>query len=664
MTDAKPGAPSASAPTEPLASREAGASGEAIACFLARATPFLAAGALTHAEVEAVAHVAPRFGEHDPEVLLGLAFVAAAPRLGHVVLSLEEAPELFEGVAEAPLPWPADRAAWHARTAASPLVGEGKPFAPVPYAVDEAEAPRGRLATQRRSAEEAHVAALVRQRAATRIAPPDGTEELLARFFAEDPTGEAARAVRVCAESSLTVVTGGPGTGKTFSLTRLLAVIAGAATDDRPAAIRLAAPTGKAAARMGEAIAEGLATLELVAPVRARLAGIRAETLHKLLGVRPDGTVAHHERNPIHADLVVVDEASMVDLALMRVLLRAVPLGARLVLLGDPDQLASVEAGAVLGDFVRSAALSPNRVHFTKSRRFALAPSLAACAHALQSPQERDDEARDSASATPGASTPQLTLFHEGAEDVRVDRAIALLTGRAHAEADPMPKRLEWLREAKGVGGALDAKQLARIVAPYRAGFAARLAALPESPSEADLAALLASFDDYRVLAVLRRGALGVEGLAMTLEREVLGPRRPDETGTILRHGLPILVTENAPEAQLTNGDVGLVLRLEGALQAVFTSAAAGVRRVAAARLPSVESAFAMTVHKSQGSQFRRVALVMPGRPSPLATRELVYTALTRARETVVWVGSERELREALLARTRRRSTLRARLAH
>jgi exodeoxyribonuclease V alpha subunit len=637
--------------------------------FLARAAPFVAAGALTAAEVEAVALVAPRFGEGDAEALLGLAFVVAAPRLGHVVLALDEAPALWAGSAEHDLPWPDDRAAWHARALASPLVGAGKPFVEVRSPAGPSEAPRSRIATQRRDAEEAHVAALVRARVERPLAPPENLEPLVRRLFGDEANGEAARAVRVCAERALTIVTGGPGTGKTYSLTRLLAVLASTGSTERPVTVRLAAPTGKAAARMSEAIAEGLASLELSGAARDQVSGLRAETLHRLLGARPDGTFAHHEGSPIRADLVVVDEASMVDLALMRALLRAVPREARLLLLGDPDQLASVEAGAVLGDLVRSPALAASRVHFSRSRRFASAPTLAACAHALQTPEVAPGVARDDGDSIQGdgreglepPASPQLALFGANTDEVRVARAIDLLTGRAHVEGDPRPKRLEWLREAKGAGGTLGSSQLARLVAPYRSGFGAALAALGPSPSEAALAALLGALETYRVLAVHRRGPLGVEGLTRAIEREVLGSRRAGEAASGLRHGLPILVTENAPEAGLTNGDVGVAVRLEGQLVALFQGPGA-VRRVAPARLPRVESAFAMTVHKAQGSQFNRVGVVLPGRPSPLATRELVYTALTRARESVAWVGSERELREALLARTRRLSTLGARL--
>lgn len=640
--------------------------------FRAHARPFLAAGVLSAAEVEAVALVAPRFGEGDEEVLLGLAFVAAAPRLGHVVIELTEARELFEEPSrprehaeDEALPWPENLARWHTATIRSELVGPERPFVAVPIADG-----RFGLTTHRRNAEEAHVAALVRARAATPLAAPARTEELVRQLFGAAHASEAAEAVRVCAANSLTIVTGGPGTGKTFSLTRLLAVLA-LAEPERSLRVRLAAPTGKAAARMGEAIREGLASLPLPEATRALLAAQRAETVHRTIGLRPDGTARFDERNPLQADLVVVDEASMIDLALMRALLRAVPLTARLVLLGDPDQLASVEAGAVLDDFVNAPMLAAHRAHFTVSRRFGEAPTLAACAHALQTPT-----AKPAPSDSPSG---QLTLFGEEVtstkrttvaasapkeERERLREALELLRGEAVREGDPRRDRLTWLGPLRGREGTLAPEQWHALAEPYANGYVAALRALPKNPSPEDLARLLAQLDLYRVLAVHRRGPTGVETLAQGLEQRLLGPRGPElASRSRLRHGLPILVLENAPEAKLTNGDVGIALELEGTLTCIFPGeSGAEVRRVAPSRLPSYEGAFALTVHKSQGSQFREVALVLAGRSSPIQTRELVYTALTRAKEAVRWLGGARELEEALTTRTKRRSTLRARL--
>ena len=621
--------------------------------FRERARVFLEAGALTHAEVEAVALLAPRFGESDVEVLLGLAFVAAAPRLGHVVLDLAEASALWSAATltsarggidndeeNISLPWPADGASWHARTLASALVGAGLPFVAVPV---EGRSPL--LSTHRRNAEEAHVARLVFERARTPMPAPANLEALLLELFGDGAHGEAADAVRLAARQSLAIVTGGPGTGKTFSLTRLLVALARSEDPSHPLVVRLVAPTGKAAARMGEAIAEGLATLPLPEPLRARLASLKAETVHRLVRLRPDGTASHHEQNPIPATLVIVDEASMVGLTLMRALLRAVPATARLVLLGDPDQLASVEAGAVLGDMVRAEALRNNRVHFTTSRRFASAPTLSACAHALQ---------------TPAISQADGATALARSESERRRDAIAYLAGERIVDGDPQRERLRALGPARGARGFVDGAQLTELLAPYREHFVPALRNLPENPDDPALAALLATLDDYRVLAVHRRGPLSVASLEQAFEAELLrGFARPSTGDARLRHGLPILITENAPEAGLTNGDVGLVLELAGTLTCVFPSSAPGtVRRIAPARLPAFEGGFVMTVHKSQGSQFRRVGLVLAGLASPIQSRELVYTALTRARESVLWVGSTTELDEALRTRIERRSTL------
>lgn len=626
--------------------------------FRDRARVFLEAGALTHAEVEAVALLAPRFGEGDADVLLGLAFVAAAPRLGHVVIDLAEAPTLWSAATltgahgdlgargghddeeVAYLPWPSDGAAWHARTLASALVGAERPFVAVPVAGRSAL-----LSTHRRNAEESHVARLVLERTRMPMPAPANLEALLVELFGDAADGEAASAVRLAARQSLAIVTGGPGTGKTFSLTRLLVALARSEDPSQPLVVRLVAPTGKAAARMGEAIAEGLATLPLPEPLRARLASLKAETVHRLVRLRPDGTASHDERNPVQATLVIVDEASMVGLALMRALLRAVPPSARLVLLGDPDQLASVEAGAVLGDMVRADALRHHRVHFTTSRRFASAPTLAACAHALQ---------------TPAISQANVTADLARSDDERRRDAVAYLAAERIVDGDPERERLRPLGKARGARGFVDPEQLNELLAPYRERFVPALRALPLNPDDHTLAALLATLDDYRVLAVHRRGPLSVASLEQAFEAELLrGFARPSAGDPRLRHGLPVLITENAPEAGLTNGDVGLVLEIDGSLHSVFPgSEPHSVRRIAPARLPAFEGAFVMTVHKSQGSQFRRVGLVLAGRSSPIQSRELVYTALTRARESVLWVGSTRELDEALRTRVERRSTL------
>jgi exodeoxyribonuclease V alpha subunit len=495
---------------------------------------------------------------------------------------------------------------------------------------------------------------------------------------------------------------GGPGTGKTFSVSRLLAALLAPtnAEASRPH-VALAAPTGKAAARMREALREAVDPkkknkLELDAATRDAILALPAETLHRLLGVRPDGSCRHDKNNPLAADVVIVDEVSMVDLTLMRRLVEAVRTDARLVLLGDRDQLASVEAGSVLADLVHAAdeypELGRRRCAFTTSRRFASAPDIGLVAACLQSYKTKHPD----------------VLARESREKPRTALALDVLCERAHATdethrgagAKDAPtegtdatkpahyratRRVEHLgkpdRSTRGAARPSDA-QLARLVAPYLEGFDA-LAPVDEAesktkdvprigyaalvkqhcggqkePADDVLRAILDAFDRYRVLAVHRAGPLGVSGLERALAAKVRDYLGVKGSGAYWI-GKPILITQNAYDVGLMNGDVGIILPRREGSAAVFPGEAPGtVRSVATARLPPHEGALAMTVHKSQGSQFERVALVLAGRSSPIQTRELVYTGVTRAKNQLAWLGDESELKDALDRRVTRESGL------
>lgn len=330
--------------------------------------------------------VAPRFAETRPDVLLALAFAVRGPRAGQVGVDLLRIAQTLDderllqrtGDAELPLDWPSDAAAWQAQTLTSALVGpaEGASL----FVAQPLRTGQVLLMTRRLWQEQALLAARLRALAGP-VAQPLAAEDVASGLAALEVTGEAAAAVATALARRLTVVTGGPGTGKTFSIKRLLALLLEHEGAARPLNIQLAAPTGKAAVRMAEAIQEGLEAVPgISAPTRARLGQLAPRTLHKLLGMRPDGSARQNAGNPLEADVIVVDEASMVDLTLMRHLLDAVPPHARLILLGDRDQLASVEAGTVLADLVGGAELgdaadgNPLRqsiVRFTVSRRFA-----------------------------------------------------------------------------------------------------------------------------------------------------------------------------------------------------------------------------------------------------------------------------------------------------
>jgi exodeoxyribonuclease V alpha subunit len=641
------------------------------AAFLDRAQPFLKAGVLDASDIHAIALTAPRFGEDDIERMLGLAFAARAPRVSHPGVDLRTLRQHIVIETDEPLPWPSDPDAWARRTLASPMVGSPddllKPFVAQPRR-SAPDAPL--LLTRRMYVEQQRVAGAIAARAAHELSDAahiDDLDATLARLFpssagTDGPDGEAARAVRLAATRALALIVGGPGTGKTFSVTRLLAAL----MESRALSVALAAPTGKAAARMREAIREATdvtaqPVLDVSDDVRARLQALPATTLHRLVGVRPDGSSRHTAANPIPAQLVIVDEVSMVDLTMMRRLVEAVHPDARLVLLGDRDQLASVEAGCVLADLVPATGTAPlagNTQTFTRSRRFESAPDIALIAACLQSYATRHP---DLPSGDPPAA---------------LARAIEVFSGARHASQETQP---EWRIERLGAPDRSDryakpaAQQLTRLAAPYLEGYAeALIAALGDGQQVDDpqwQRELLAVFDRYRVLAVHRRGPLGVQQLEQALAKRIRDAieagrgdrahRRSIDLGEGHWTGRPILITENAYDIGLMNGDVGIVLPLADGAAAVFPHETPGeVRCVALSRLPPHEGALAMTVHKSQGSQFDHVALVLAGRDSPIQTRELVYTGVTRAKQRLSWLGELDELRIALARQVRRESGL------
>lgn len=646
------------------------------ASFEERARPLYEAGVLNESELLIVDSVAGRFGEDDPDVLVALALALRAPRCGHVGVNLREVQS--EMVADQdldnqtgrddtqPYVWPADLRAWERRVLASSMVaGYEAAGEPRPFVFQRRSADDTLLMTRRMGWEQQRLADALRGlcEGVPALEVDDAVIEAgIERFGAVQKTAiddQGRAAIRTAARRRLTVVTGGPGTGKTFQIKRLLALLLQAYPPGsaRPLRIELAAPTGKAAVRMGEAMGEGLDAVQAAtsADVGEALRSLRAKTLHKLLGMRPDGTSRHHRDRPVAADVIVVDEVSMADLVLMRRLVEAVPDGARLVLLGDRDQLASVEAGSVLADIVRGTldapgegALAGSVVRFDRSYRFARAPTVATVAQCLQ---RRDDDL--------------------------VERACRLMTRGEVLPDDPGGVTYHGAPE----DGRPTRAQLDALAAPYLLdhGYAGKLAAwLRQHGPRADAlksteahAELLDALDRYRILAVHRKGPLGVSGLEREIGRRVRGMlesatssynsglRLTTRSGFWL--GQPLIVTENAYDVGLMNGDIGLVLPTDDGLAAVFPVVREGqrtTRAVALARLPSHQGALAMTVHKSQGSQFARVALVLAGRPSPIQTRELVYTGVTRSSRHLDLLGDARELEEALRQRVRRASGL------
>lgn len=429
----------------------------------------------------------------------------------------------------------------------------------------------------------------------------------LERLF---PGGDAALdwqrvAVAVATLRPFAVISGGPGTGKTTTVVKLLALL----LEQRPELrISLAAPTGKAADRLASTVAALKTGLPVDDAVLATIPET-ASTLHRLLGADRHGRFRRDGHNPLHADVVVLDEASMVDLPMMARLLDALPPSARLILLGDRDQLASVEAGRVLGDICghgRALGFSP-----------AMVAQLEACGAAPVDALRPDPGAPEIADAIVA-----LRVSHRFDAASGIGRLAHAIQATANG-FDPGPlvaacDDVVWLDAAAPAPGE-------EVIAWATTRYAAMLAA--DGPDEA-----LARFASARVLCTVHHGEFGVARLNARIEAALHRGSRPGGERDHY-HGQPLLVTRNDYGQRLYNGDVGIVWDDGAGLAAWFPLESGGTpRRVALHDLPPHETAFAMSVHKSQGSEFDEVLFVLPPTPSPAATRELVYTAVTRAR--------------------------------
>ncbi|MBU1331892.1 MAG: exodeoxyribonuclease V subunit alpha [Gammaproteobacteria bacterium] len=559
-----------------------------------------------------------------PLVLASAALVCAALEQGDVCLPLVRLagrrpwPEL-------PFALPA-LDAWHAQLLASPLVAEDGGFAPL--LLDH-----GRLYLARYQAYERQLAAQLLARAADRPQVDEARlSDSLTRLFAfnqQQPDWQrlaAAQAVR----RRLAVISGGPGTGKTTTVVRLLAALLEQA--DTPLAIGLAAPTGKAAARMAEAIRVAKASLPVSEAIKAALPE-EARTLHRLLGSRGDSPqVRHHAGNPLALDVLVVDEASMVDLALMAKLIDALPPNARLILLGDKDQLAAVEAGAVFAELCEGRGFDAEAA--------AQLQRLTGQAVPISAPTSRL-----------GDAVVVLSHSHRFAGDSGIGELARRINAGDVAGTQSLLKEprsdLRWNAQPT------PAELLDRLDQGY--------GAFLEAAKVGDPQAAFAAFNGFRALTAQREGVWGVAGINEALEARI---KRRSQVASRERWyvGRPVMVRQNDYALGLFNGDVGLCLHTEYGLR-VFFEGEDGYRPFAPARLPSHDTAFAMTVHKSQGSEFREVLLVLPEQPSPLLSRSLLYTGITRAKQLVeIWALSAR-LADAVATRAERAAGLAERLA-
>ncbi|AEI12766.1 exodeoxyribonuclease V subunit alpha [Cellulomonas gilvus] len=585
--------------------------------------PFVAARVLTSADVHVARRVTALCGEADESVQLAAALAVRALRAGSVCVVLADVaatvveptdddagsdplPAPFPGtpgVAPEPdgLPWP-ETGAWTGAVRASPAVADGAdgpPDRPLRWT-------DGRLYLDRYWCDEVEVA----EHVAARLEPVAVDEQRLTaavqRLFPDAADDRQRAALRTAATSRLTVLTGGPGTGKTTTVARLVAALQDVAGPGLRVA--LAAPTGKAAARLQESVTAELQALPLDAD-RAAAGELRASTVHRLLGHRPGSSTrfGHDARHRLPHDVVVVDECSMMSLPLMARLLEAVRPQARVVLVGDAHQLASVEAGAVLGDLV--ASLPHGVVELTREHRFGA--ELAALAHAI-----REGDA---------------------------DRTVALLTAGGAA--------VEWVPTA---GDAPTAREAAGLEADVRATGAALVAAARAGAVDDALHAL----GEHRLLLAHRHGPAGVAHWTDVVE-EWVAQETGGRSAAPYPPGRPLIVTRNDRSTGLYNGDTGVVVETPDGVAVAFGAPGAH-RLVAPYRLPPARSVHAMTVHRGQGSQFTRVSVVLPPAASPLLTRELLYTAVTRARTHLRVIGSEAAVRAAVQRPVQRASGLAA----
>jgi exodeoxyribonuclease V alpha subunit len=535
-------------------------------------------GVLSAADVHVAARLCELVGEETESVRLGVALAVRGPRLGHVFVDLATirdtaSVESDEPVDLSELPWPEDDE-WLRGMAGSELVAVGE---------DDPGAKPLRLL---------------------------GTRLYLDRYWREE-RAVATELNELIAGGRLHVIAGGPGTGKTTRVARMVAELIEPAMSPgtRPPLIALAAPTGKAAARLQEAVHEEAAGLPLD-DARTHVIGLRASTLHRLLGWRPGSHTrfAHDRGNRLPHDVVIVDETSMVPLSLMARLVEAVRPEARLILVGDPGQLTSIEAGVVLGDIVRSGVggiVVLERVH-----RYG--GGIAALADAIR----RGDP----------------------------DRAVAAL-GEA-------PDEVTWIPvDMHETEAGLELVRERAIAAGLEVAGAARRGAAEEA---------LAALARFRLLCAHRRGPYGVSDWTSRIQGW-LAPHIEDlEQRDYV--GRPLLVTENDYELGLYNGDTGVIVAGAGSRATAAFERGGELLRFGPLRLGAVETVYAMTVHKSQGSQFETAAVLLPAASSRILTRELLYTAVTRARRELILVGSEDAVRRAVERPVARASGLAERL--
>lgn len=593
-------------------------------------------------------------GDNNPMLQLAAAILSAEAGAGHVCLPLSYLqPDLLFGGRQSALSqalWQAagapDESRWVQALNNSPAVSDGSQ--PTPLVLQN-----NRLYLQRMWQYEGDVVRFIASDSmAAWVNEPRDVNETLLRTTLDRLFGLAGTevdwqkvAAAVAATRRISVISGGPGTGKTTTVAKLLTALIQLSQGQR-LRIQLAAPTGKAAARLTESLGNAIRQLVLTDDER-KLFPDQASTLHRLLGAQPNSQrLRYHRGNPLNLDVLVVDEASMVDLPMMARLIAALPAKAQVIFLGDRDQLASVEAGAVLGDICRFAEWGYSELRAEQLAR------LTGCS--LLGVIPIGDVPTDAVNVRDSLCLLRKSYRFDEKSGIG-QLALAVNAGKSNKALSVLSSTYSDI-ECFSLADSDDYQVLLEDCA---AGYQHYLQLATSGAHAVDV---LAAFGRYQLLCALRTGPFGVSGLNERIEqllhRKRLIERASGPSGRWYV-GRPVMIGLNDSALGLFNGDIGIALYdSEGELRVHFQLPDGNIKSVQPSRLPSHETAYAMTVHKSQGSEFEHTALILPNTFMPVLTRELVYTAITRARQRLTLYCSHAVLSHAIRTPTQRRSGL------
>lgn len=648
---------------------------------LAPLAPFVEAGVFDDTEIQLVGAVErlARSARSDapPLALLAVAVASRGFRAGHVCVDLTDVDGLIGDESRPDLPWP-DPGLWSAALRSVPeLVTVIDGGSRAPTGTDTTETTD--TTTSDRTSD-AHVAPLVldgtllylqrhwieetlvagellgRVRLTSPLAlPSEAVDDSLDRFFGPSVTRDGfdwqRQGAKVALTSPISILVGGPGTGKTRTIARMLACLHTVAHENGGrVTVAAAAPSGKAAARMGEAIEQAVHQLHEDGLIDEHLAEqLRATptmTIHRLLGANPRRGFRHHADDPLTYDMVIVDESSMIDLPLMSALFEALPRTCHLVVVGDPDQLASVGAGTVLGDIVHPV-----------TQRLDADPRDDPTTEPSDGPTSSGEISGTDIDPSPGRITILRRAHRFGADSSIAALADAIRAGDATRTIEVLGRDrpdVDWI-------GPTDTSRLNQILDAAAAAAVESVAAARRG----DVDSALAHMTSIKVLAALHEHRLGQEHWTERIEDRLFSSIDPDTVRIPWSQwyiGRPVMVTHNDPLLRISNGDTGTTVTRDGITTVVFDGRTEDRHEVQSARLDEVTTWWAMTIHKSQGSEFHHAIVSLPMVPTRILTRELLYTGITRARSKVTVIGSEEIIRAAVERPISRASGLQDRL--